>query len=180
MQIKALTILSILSLFAVFSVQTGAQGIVQQTETHNVFKGLFYSVWSRLRDLNPHKRQSARAEVVYTAGIRGAESTETLIQPYWKDDLSQDKAFQEELDQYTQAQQLMDKGDLAASIAAFDVFIRSYSSSDLLANALISKGVSLGGLGKSSEAATTLSQFIERYPGHPLVNDARQMLTVLN
>ncbi len=157
-----------------------AKVIIKQTETHNIFKGVFYSIWSKLRALNPHQRQSAKSTAVYTAGIRGAESTDTLIQPYWKDDLTKDKKFQAELKQFTLAQHLMDKGDLTASVNAFDDFINQYKSSKLKANALIAKGVSLAGLGKNSEAIVTIKKFIDENPTHPLVADARVILTQLN
>ncbi|MBC8211285.1 MAG: hypothetical protein H8E21_09465 [Gammaproteobacteria bacterium] len=176
---KLFNLALILIISAAFSLPVTAQGIIKQTETHSVFKGLFFSVWSRLRDLNPHQRQSAKAEVVYTAGIRGAEATETLIQPYWKDDLSKDPAFQQELKQFSVAQQLMDKGELLASVEAFDRFIGAYPGSDLLANAQIAKGVCLAGVGKNSEAVAILNQFIETYPVHPLSADAGVLLTQL-
>jgi len=176
---KSLNIALILILIAGFSLPSAAQDIIKQTESHSVFKGLFFSVWSRLRDLNPHQRQSARAEVVYTAGIRGAESTETLIQPYWKDDFSEDKAFQQELKQFSLAQQLMDKGDLSASVDAFDSFISQYPNSDLLPNAQIAKGVSLAGLGQNTQAVSILSQFLDAYPAHPLAADANGLLIQL-
>jgi TolA-binding protein len=176
---KSLNMALILIVIAGFSLPSAAQDIIRQTETHSVFKGLFLSLWSRLRELNPHQRQSARAEVVYTAGIRGAESTETLIQPYWKDDLSQDKAFQQELKQFSVAQQLMDKGELNASVDAFDSFISEYPNSNLLPNAQIAKGVSLAGLGKNTQAVSTLSQFIDANPAHPLSADANALLSQL-
>ncbi len=160
--------------------QASAQSVIKKTETHNVFKGVFYSIWSKLRSLNPHQRQSAKANVVYTAGIRGAESTDTLIQPYWKGDLTNDKQFQAELKQFTLAQQFMDKGELKASVKAFSDFINQYASSELMANALIGKGISLAGLGKKAEASVTLKQFIEDNPTHPLIMDAKQILTQLN
>lgn len=160
--------------------QVYAQSIIKQTETHNVFKGIFFSIWSKLRTLNPHQRQSAKSTVVYTAGIRGAESTETLIQPYWKDDLTNDKKFQAELKQFSLAQQSMDKGDLNASVKAFSDFIDQYETSELRANALIAKGISLAGLGKNSEASITLTQFIDENPTHPLTGDAKQILVQLN
>lgn len=180
MRVLSMKAVLIMAVLLALGGPTSAQEIIKQTESHSVFKGLFFSVWSRLRSLNPHQRQSARANVVYTAGIRGAESTDTLIQPYWKDDLSQDKAFQAELKQFAEAQLMMDKGELQAAVDAFDAFITQYARSDLLANALIAKGVSYAGLGKHSQAKQALQQFTEGFPSHPLTEDAKLMLSQLN
>ena len=44
--------------------------VIDETESHSVFIGLFRSVWARLKSFNPTAKQSASAVVVYTAGIR--------------------------------------------------------------------------------------------------------------
>ena len=69
---------------------------VTESNSHSVFTGLFRSVWAHLKTLNPTQRQSAKSTQTYVAGIRGAESTDTLLQPYWKADLTQDESFQME------------------------------------------------------------------------------------
>ena len=88
-------ILLMLAVMALISGQVEAQKqlVIKQTETHSVFKGLFLSVWSKLRAISPLERQDAKSTTQFTAGIRGAEATDTLIQPYWQDDLSQDETF---------------------------------------------------------------------------------------
>ena len=177
---KLINILSMILLAVMISGPLQGQTVIKQKETHSVFKGIFYSVWSRLRSLQPHQRQQARSNTVYTAGIRGAESTETLLQPYWKGDLTQDEAFQAELKQFGNAQQLMDKGDLKASTDAFGGFIKQYGNSNLLPNALFSKGICDAALGNKDEAVKNISQFIESNPNHPLVADAKQVLSELN
>ncbi len=180
MKLISFTKIILCGILVLTSAQINAQQIIKQTETHSVFKGLFYSVWSRLRALNPHQRQKAKVNITYTAGIRGAEATETLIKPYWKDDLSNNKAFQTELEQYSKAQKTMDNGDLKASVKAFDQFINQYSKSNLLANALLGKGVSQAGLGDNSAAKITLQQFIDSFPRHSMTAEVQQILTQIN
>ena len=171
---------SVVFLIVAISAPVQAQDVIKQKETHSVFKGFFFSVWSRLRDIQPHQRQQAKSTTVYTAGIRGAESTETLLQPYWKGDLSEDKDFQAELKQFGTAQQLMDRGDLQASTEAFDVFIKQFANSNLLPNALFSKGLCDAALGNKEDAKTNITRFIEANPSHPLIADAKQVLSQLN
>ena len=161
---------------------TGVQAqetTVVETQTHNVFKGLFQSVWARLKSLNPSSKESANSEVVYTAGIRGAESTDTLLQPYWKDDLSSDETFQAELEQFSLAQGKMDRGELDSAVQSFDSFLGEYTQSDLRPNALFGKSISLAGLGQAEESVATMRQFLEENPNHPLGSDAQLVIAEL-
>ncbi|MEE8366084.1 MAG: tetratricopeptide repeat protein [Gammaproteobacteria bacterium] len=153
---------------------------IREITTHNIFKGLFLKVWNKLRSLNPPLKQSARAVPVYTVGIRGAESTDTLLKPYWKNDLAQDAEFQAELRQFTKAQQKLDQGDLEAAVEAFDQFLSDYKNSSLRPNALFAMAISLAGLGKNELSVVSMQLFIEENPQHPLVNDARQVVGELS
>jgi outer membrane protein assembly factor BamD (BamD/ComL family) len=116
---------------------------------------------------------------VYTAGIRGAESTDTLLKPYWKDDLTQNKEFQAELQQYSLAQIKMDQGELQAAVESFDSFLNQYGQSNLRPNALFGKSLSLAGLGQKQQSVATMQIFIDENPNHPLVDDARLVITEL-
>lgn len=166
--------------FAVTSLQAQDSATFVETESHSVFTGLFKSVWARLKALNPGSRESANEDVVYTAGIRGAEATDTLLKPYWKDDLTQDQKFQAELDQYSLAQLKMDRGELESAVVSFDIFLDKFAQSDLRPNALFGKSISLAGLGQSQQSLVTMQQFIDENPNHPLSDDARQVIVELN
>lgn len=159
---------------------TDQDSAIQETTTHNVFKGLFLKVWNKLRSVNPSLKQSATAVPVYTVGIRGAESTDTLLKPYWKNDLTRDEKFQAELQQFTKAQQKLDKGDLEAAVAAFDQFLGDYKTSSLRPNALFAMAIGLAGLEKNELAIVSMKLFIEENPQHPLFNDARQIVGELS
>ena len=71
--------------FLTLATPVGAQenATIVETENHSVFTGLFRSVWAQLKSLNPKNGGDASAEVIYTAGIRGAESTDTLLLQQW-------------------------------------------------------------------------------------------------
>ena len=153
--------------------------VVHEAETHSVFKGFFVKVWSKLRAINPPARGNARSHVVYTAGIRGAEATETLIQPYWKGDLSTDAAFQAELKAYSSAQQLLDDGVLDQSVTAFNDFLQQHASSTLAPNALFARSLGYAALGKSADARFGLQTFIDKNPQHPLAADAVELIAQL-
>lgn len=150
-----------------------------ENESHSIFTGLFRSVWAHLKSLNPKDGESASGEVLYTAGIRGAESTDTLLQPYWKGDLTRDEAFQAELQQYSLAQLKMDRGELESAIEQFDGFLEQYTDSSLRPNALMGKGLSLAGIGNKDQSVATLRLFVTENPNHPLADDAEKVIDSL-
>jgi hypothetical protein len=152
---------------------------IVETRTHSVFKGFFQSVWARLKSLNPTTKESANSEVVYTAGIRGAESTDTLLKPYWKGDLTQDEEFQAELQKFNLAQLKLDRGELESAVASYDSFLDEYAQSDLRPNALFGKSISLAGLGNTQESLATMQLFVDENPNHPLNGDANQVIEEL-
>ena len=154
--------------------------IIKQTQTHNVFKGALLSIWSKFRSFNPHSNQNATAKTVYTAGIRGAESTGTLIQPQGKEDLTQDEAFQKELKLFGNAMTQLDNGDLQKAASSLAAFLEHYAQSALRPNALFAQGISYAGLGDTQKSQRSLQEFIASYPNHPLVADAKQLIQQLN
>ena len=165
---------------ATTALQAQDSATIVETGSHNVFTGFFRSVWARLKSLNPSAKESANSEVVYTAGIRGAESTDTLLKPYWKDDLTRDTKFQAELQKYSLAQQKMDRGELESAVESFDSFLNEFAHSDLRPNALFAKGLSLAGLGQTQQSLATMQQFVDENPNHPLHDDAERVIEELN
>lgn len=154
---------------------------VVQKEDSSVFKGLLYEVWGRLRALNPQlKTNKTRNRTVATMGLRGAETTTTLIEPYWKGDKTDDPAYVTELTRYTEAQQFAEQGDLQKAVTALNNFLETYNDSDLKPNAMFALGISQGGMGKVEESKKTLQVFVDNNPKHPLVSDAKRVIAELN
>jgi TolA-binding protein len=156
-----------------------AQESVIKTESESVFKGIFYKVWGRLRALSPSAARPAVQRTAVTAGIRGSETTTSLLQPYWKDDRTNDPEYTRELSEYTRAQQLAENGNLQDAIKALRDFIDAHGSSDLQPNAQFALGLSYGGAGDSTASIATLESFVKQHPKHPLVADAQQVIKEL-
>lgn len=156
-----------------------AENIIQETQTHNVFKGFLLNIWGKFKAFNPHNKQIAKSNTVYTAGIRGAESTGTLLRPYWKDDLTQDPIFQKELKLYGEALVYLDSGDLKQANRSLSVFLETYPKSSLKPNALFGQAISYAGLGDKTSASTALELFVKDYASHPLAADAAALLKQL-
>lgn len=156
------------------------KSVIIKTESSSAFKGLLYRVWARLRALNPQlKTNKTRSRSVATMGIRGAETTTSLIEPYWKGDKTDDPEYITELTRYTEAQQYAEDGDLKKAVAALNTFLQEFEDSDLKPNAQFALGISQGGLGDIAASKKTLQMFVEDNPGHPLVSDARQVIAEL-
>ena len=154
--------------------------VIVKTENSSSFKGLLYRVWSRLRALNPRlKTNKTRNRTTVTMGIRGAETTTSIIEPYWKGDKTDDPEYIAELTQYTKAQQYAEDGDLNQAIIALNAFLIEYNESELRPNAQFALGVSQGGMGDIAASKKTLQIFIDENPKHPLVADAKQVINEL-
>lgn len=154
--------------------------VVIKTEKKSIFKGLLYRVWSKLRALSPKRANRNRNRAVVTAGVRGAETTESLINPYWMDDKTDDPEYIKELTEYTRAQQLAEEGNLQAAVKALSAFLEDYDNSDLKPNAQFALGISYGGLGQNKTSVDALQAFVRDNPKHPLVADAKQVIAELN
>ena len=155
--------------------------VVENSDSQNVLTGFFKSVWLRLRSINPQVEISTTTtDQVYTAGIRGADTSNNLMQPYWKGDLTQNENFIGELQTFNRAQAKMNAGDLEMAVQSFDSFLNDYGQSILRPNALLGKGISLAGLGEKKQSIAVMQQFVRENSKHPLVSDARQVVEELH
>lgn len=153
--------------------------LIIKTEHKSIFRGLLYRVWGKLRALSPKMNNRNRNRVVVTAGIRGAETTDSLINPYWMDDKTDDPDYIKELTEYTSAQQLAEEGNLQAAVKALSAFLEDFGDSDLKPNAQFALGISYGGLGQNKHSVDALQTFVSDNPKHPLVADAKQVIAEL-
>ena len=158
---------------------TNKSSVVVQKKQQSVFKGLFYSVWGKLRTLSPKMSQRNRSRSVITAGVRGAETTDSLIDPYWKGDKTDDPDYIKELTQFNNAHQLAENGDLPSAVKALSAFISDHGDSDLKANAQFALGISYGGMGDAKSSVNTLRAFVKDNAKHPMVADAKQLIAEL-
>ena len=152
--------------------------VIVKSEKKSVFTGFLNRVWGKLRAISP-RAASKNTRSVATAGVRGAETTTSIISPYWKDDNTEDPEYIKELEEFTKAQQLAESGDLTAAVSALSSFIDNYSDSDYRANAQFALGISYGGLGQNPESVNAFQNFVNDNPRHPLVGDAKQVMAEL-
>ena len=166
--------------FSAESKKDEPKSIVVKSESSSSFKGLLYKVWGRLRALNPQlKTNKTRDRSVATMGIRGAETTTSIIEPYWKGDKTDNPEYITELTRYTEAQQYAEDGELQKAVTALNAFLEEFEGSDLKPNAQFALGISQGGMGDVPASKKTLQAFVEDNPKHPLVIDAKQVIAEL-
>jgi TolA-binding protein len=96
-------------------------------------KELLGELWARLRAATPHSAQAPTSTL--TAGLRGAEATETELKLYWKGDREQDPKYLAERKALQDAEDLADAGKFADAAKAFDAFSETYPRSTLGPNA---------------------------------------------
>jgi len=150
-------------------------GAAIKAEKDNAFKGLFYTVWNKFKSLSPKSENPVR-NVTVTMGIRGAETTSTILQPYWKDDKTSDKKFMQQLEDFAKAQSMADDGDIENANKAFNGFISNYPESDLKPNAQFAEALTMAAMGKMADSKESFKAFIDDYPEHPLVTDAQLVM----
>jgi TolA-binding protein len=141
-------------------------------------KDLLGSLWARLRAATPRANPTVATTTV-TAGLRGAEATESELKPYWKGDREQDPAALAERQALDHAQSLADAGNYAEAARAFDAFVQANPRSPLAPNAMFGAALARAALGDRGQAASGLEAFLKQNPQHPLAKDAEQALAAL-
>lgn len=151
---------------------------LEKKEDQNVFKGTLYKIWHKLRTLNPvnHAQSAPPKQVIATAGIRGAETTDSLLQLYWKDDRTNDDIFLNEISILNSAQILIESGQMVEGKKALEQFLAQYPGSDLKPNALFTIALVTSSLGDIQQGTEIFKQFIQEYPDHPLKMEAENAI----
>lgn len=150
----------------------------KESSTTAAVKDMLGKLWARLRAATPRSQQTAAATTV-TAGLRGAESTESELKPYWREDRDQDPAAKAERQQLEKAQALADSGSYAEAAQAYDAFLQEHPKSPLASNALFGASLARAALGDRVRASAGFEEFLKRDPQHPLAKDAEQALAAL-
>ena len=149
-----------------------------QTPQPGALKELLASLWGRLRAATP-RASPVIASTTVTAGLRGAEATESELKPYWKDVRDDDPAALAERQALERAQVHAEAGDFAQAARAFDAFLEANPRSALAANARFGGALAHAALGDRARASAALDAFLKQDPGHPLAGDAQRALAAL-
>ena len=141
-------------------------------------KDFLGNLWARLRAATPRSNPVIATPTV-TAGLRGAEATESELKPYWKGDREQDPSSKAEREALERAQALADAGNYAEAARAFEAFLQANPRSTLAPNAVFGGALARAALGDKARAAAAFEAFIKQDPQHPLARDAERALAAL-
>ena len=168
-----------LALALLLSLPAYAQQKPQPEQTAGV-KETLGNLWGRLRAVTPRSAPpAATSSTTVTAGLRGAEATESELKPYWRGDKDQDPATRKEREALEQAQALADTGNFAGAAQAYEAFLKQYASSTLAPNARFGAALSRAAMGERVRATAGFEDFLKRDPKHPLARDAETALAAL-
>lgn len=143
-----------------------------------MLQNLLREVWVRVQVLTP--RQPRRiVTATSTAGIRGAEATESELRPYWKGDREQDPAYRAERQALLSAQDLAVAGKFAEAAKGFEAFVEAHPKSPLAPQARFSAALAQATLGDKAHAISGFEAFLKQNPEHALAPDAKRVLAAL-
>jgi TolA-binding protein len=149
-----------------------------QAAERSDFKSMLGDLWAKLRAISPRSAE-VTASSTMTAGIRGAEATESELKPYWKGDREQNPAYQGQRKALQAAQELADAGKLAEAARAFDAFVADNPGSPFASEARFGGALAQAALGDRKRAIAGFEGFLKDNPQHPLAKDAERALGAL-
>lgn len=155
-----------------------AQAQTSTSTTATAVKDMLGELWARLRSTMPRSAPPAQAATV-TAGLRGAEATESELKPYWRGERENDPAFRAEREALDRAQGLAEAGRYAEALRGFEMFLQQYPSSTLAPNAMFGAALARAAVGDRARAAAGFEEFLKKEPQHPLARDAEVALAAL-
>ncbi len=151
-----------------------------RAQAQSGLKSLLGELWAKLRAVAPRAQPpQAGASTTVTAGVRGAEATESELKPYWMGDREQDPAYRTERQALQAAQELADGGRFGDAARGFDSFLEAYPRSQLAPNARFGSGLSYAALGDRARAISAFEAFLKQDAQHPLARDAERALVAL-
>jgi TolA-binding protein len=142
--------------------------------------GLLAELWAKLRAAAPRSPSAPTAvSMTVTAGVRGAEATESELKPYWKGDREQDPAYRAERQALQAAQTLADAGRYGEAARAFDGFLSTHPASLFGPNARFGAGLAHAAAGDKRRAIDAFEAFLKQDAQHALARDAERILGAL-
>ena len=151
-----------------------------QSQAQSGLTSLLGELWAKLRAVAPRAQTSqATVSTTVTAGVRGAEATESELRPYWMGDREQDPAYRAERQALQAAQEHADGGRFGDAARAFDAFLETYPKSSLATNARFGGALSHAAVGDKARAIAEFEAFLKQDAQHPLARDAERALAAL-
>ncbi|MDX8381493.1 MAG: hypothetical protein R8M14_05220 [Ghiorsea sp.] len=169
-------------LLLAFGLMTGQSIAAEQQKKGNSYQvvksenSFFGSLWSRIKRIIP-RQHAARNTTTAVLGVRGAETTESALQPYWEGDLTSDPSFQNDIKQFDDGTKLCESKSPAKGTEAFEQLIKSTNSDMLKANSMIALASCYAEHGDEAKGRAQLQDFLSKYPKHPMHDEIASWLS---
>ena len=145
--------------------------LVQAAEHQKKELGFFHSLWGKMRSMMPRRNVNANQHVTAVIGVRGAETTETALNPHWEQDLSSNPTFQSDMKSFDAASLLCDQGEVGQGIREFEGLVEDSSFDTIQSNGLLALAACYDQQGNKEKSLAYLKSFAKKYPKHPLAQD---------
>ena len=139
-------------------------------------RSFFSSLWSRIKRIVPRKH-TTRNTTTAVLGVRGAETTESALQPFWVGDLTSDPAFRNDVQQFEDGTKLCESTTPEKGTEAFEQLLKTTESDMLKANTMIALASCYAEHGDEAKGRTQLQAFLEKYPKHPMHDEIESWLS---
>jgi len=136
----------------------------------------FNGLWGKIKAYMPRGRSNVDYSTTATIGVRGAETTESALEPYWKDDLVNNPDFKANLQSYDQAQDMCESGDFDGGISAFEELKGKVRDDLIKANVMLGLAACYGGKGDNANSSKQLKAFVKAYPSHPMAKEINRAI----
>ncbi|MDQ7004328.1 MAG: hypothetical protein Q9N67_09635 [Ghiorsea sp.] len=137
-------------------------------------RSFFSSLWSRIQRIVPRNHTAKSTAVL---GVRGAETTESALQPYWADDLTTDPSFRNDIKQFEDGTNLCESTTPEKGAEAFEQLLKTSESDMLKANTMIALASCYAEHGDEVKGRAQLQIFLQKYPKHPMHDEIESWLS---
>lgn len=151
----------------------------QKSSTYQVVKSersFFSSLWSRIKRIVPRKQATMNTSTA-VLGVRGAETTESALQPYWEGDLSSDSTFRNDIKQFDDGTKLCESKTPDKGTETFEQLLKTTENDMLKANTMIALASCYAEQGDEAKGREQLQSFLVKFPQHPMHGEIQAWLS---
>ena len=165
-------VMGVLSVMVVTCYMGVSLPVAVSAESVNVYpkaeESFFHSLWGKMRSIMPRRNTNGNQQVTAVIGVRGAETTETALNPHWEDDLSASPTFQSDMKAFEAASLLCEQGDAVEGVREFESLVETSAYDSVQSNGLLALAACYDRQGNSEKSLAYLKTFAKKYPKHPM------------
>jgi len=175
--IQMIAVVSLVSMMGGLATSAvAADGWKQEQQREHSF---FHSIWGKMKSIMPKRHTNANHQVTAVIGVRGAETTETALNPHWEQDLAANPSFQSDMKAFETAGGLCESGDVSEGTRELTGLVETSSFQSIQSNGLLALAACYDQQGDQKKSLSYLESFVKKYPKHPMTNDVKKFISSL-